>query len=832
MKKQSIVAVIALAMAICMVLLSGCSFVKGLEKEVQVTLIDRGTTVGTYTVSTFSNAVVTAELAPPQDGYMLAGWSPKQDWSQEKYGEDYLTSNKTVIRYAEIKDYIDGNGNVTLYAAYMPIPQHDLVIAWYDKESTSGINQQHMDAFKEKLYEFLTNSGYTPDTMDIVIRGYQGDVGTTCSAIMNDKDVHIMVGWNTTSNLVGTGGMTEGKDFIENKGGVTIGTKERYAARLVDDPLVNLVYDWIFVEYGPEPLTDEETVAQVKESLVLRDSYISDFTLPISALATVTWTVTEGTAIEIVDGTAKVTRSEEDQTVKLKATITLNNVTDTKEFTVTVPGTSGEVKDTDVVIAWYSKTDTSGISQADMDAFKTALEQYLTTQGYNVSELTITIRGYDGKVGETCAAIMADGDVDIMVGWSTTSNLTGTGGMVEGTDFIENNGGVTIGTKERYAARLTDTELGNLVYQWIFAEYGPAPVTDEQIVAEVKDGLALKSEYTDNFTLPTSDKATVTWEVTEGTAIEIVDGTAVVTRGETDQTVKLTATITLNEVTDTKEFVITVPAEGTVEPVDTDIVIAWYAKEKTSGINQGHMDAFKTTLEAYLTSQGYNIAELTITIRAYGAGETENGVAETCAAIKADGDVDIMIGWSSTSNLTGTGGMVEGVDFIENNDGVTVGTKERYAARLTDTTLVNLVYDWLFVEYGPEPVEPDPQTELVIGWYAKTSTSGLDQTIIDKFASGLNTYLQSQGYTTENLTVTFKAYDGVVADVQNAVIADGNVCLMLGMKAFEVPSIIDVQENVAMGVKTDRRIHLLDDGVVSKLVFEWLKTEEAKALLV
>ena len=82
------------------------------------------------------------------------------------------------------------------------------------------------------------------------------------------------------------------------------------------------------------------------------------------------------------------------------------------------------------------------------------------------------------------------------------------------------------------------------------------------------------------------------------------------------------------------------------------------------------------------------------------------------------------------------------------------------------------------------------------------------------------------------MQVTFKAYDGNVADVQTAVEADANVDIMLGMKAFEVAGIIDTQQDVAMGEKTDRRIHLLDDGTVSALVFEWLKTAEARALFV
>ncbi|MBR2281747.1 MAG: hypothetical protein IJ863_03885, partial [Spirochaetales bacterium] len=69
------------------------------------------------------------------------------------------------------------------------------------------------------------------------------------------------------------------------------------------------------------------------------------------------------------------------------------------------------------------------------------------------------------------AAISSDGDVDLAIGWSSTSNLTSTGGWVEGKDFLENTENITIGAKARYAARLTDTDLSKLVYAWIISEF-------------------------------------------------------------------------------------------------------------------------------------------------------------------------------------------------------------------------------------------------------------------------------------------------------------------------------------------------------------------------
>ena len=189
MKKYLIAALIA--MMTCLAVLSGCAAVKGLERDVQVILENDGEYVGTYTVNQYNNAVV-PEME--KEDLMFRGWSVLEDWTEED-GDYYLTENTGLIRYDDIKDFVVGDSlSITLYAAYAPIPARDLVIAWYDKETTSGLNQSYMDSFKTQLYAYLTSQGYSPESMDIVIRGYSGDVGTTCSEIMKDSDVDIMVG--------------------------------------------------------------------------------------------------------------------------------------------------------------------------------------------------------------------------------------------------------------------------------------------------------------------------------------------------------------------------------------------------------------------------------------------------------------------------------------------------------------------------------------------------------------------------------------------------------------------------------------------------------------
>lgn len=530
MKKRLVAVLIVVVM--CLAALSGCSLIKGLERDVQVILMgvqqtesgdlvtnDDGSYqyeyVGTYTVNQFNNAIVPEPDYAP-DGMQFAGWSPIKDWTEDD-GIESVSSSKGLIRYDDVKNFVDGESlSITLYAAFAPIPQHDLVIAWYDKESTSGINQAWMDQFQTNLYAFLTTEGYTPESMDIIIRGYSGNVGPSCSEIMDDGDVDIMYGWG--GNIDSTGGMVEGVDYLENVSGIEINGKNRYAARLTNKPLVNLVYNWILgrdetptpePEPEPEPTPDPDTQTQL-------------------------------------------------------------------------------------TVGWYAKSGTSGLDQTIISVFTRGLNAYLAANNY--SDVEVIVRAYDGNVADVETAVTTDGDVDVMIGMKAFS--------VEG--IIEQQDDVPMGEKtDRRVHLLDEGEVSKAVYEWL-------------------------------------------------------------------------------------------------------------------------------------------------------------------------------------------------------------KTDDARALLLT----------------------PAAQTQLVIGWYAKSGTSGLDQTIIDTFTAGLNAYLETQGYTSANLTVVFRAYDGKVDEVISAVDTDGDVDIMVGMKAFDYAGVLDVQEDIPMGTKTDRRIHLLDDDAVSLLVFDWLKTDEARALFV
>jgi|GEM_PF-4057359 len=90
--------------------------------------------------------------------------------------------------------------------------------------------------------------------------------------------------------------------------------------------------------------------------------------------------------------------------------------------------------------------------------------------------------------------------------------------------------------------------------------------SDEEAVESVKASLTLETSYDEDFTLPTSSAATVTWTV-EGTGAVIGENNLVtITRGEEDQQVTFTATITKGIISTTKTFTVTIPAAEVVDP--------------------------------------------------------------------------------------------------------------------------------------------------------------------------------------------------------------------------------------------------------------------------
>lgn len=479
----------------------------------------------------------------------------------------------------------------------------------------------------------------------------------------------------------------------------------------------------------------------------------------------------DGNAINytFVGWSVKENWTEEDGEEYLSENTGLIRYDDVKDFvgdeslSITLYAAYSVVPPRDLVIAWYDKETTSGLNQTYMDAFEENLYSYLETQGYDTASMDIVIRGYSGDVGTTCSQIIKDGDVDIMVGWSSTSNITSTGGMVEGVDFLVNNGGVRINPdKSRYAALITNKTLSRLVYSWIFEEYADTTVELPDIGGEQPE--------------------------------------------EPDPA----------------------PSE------ENELVVAWYDLKETSGLDEYIILLFTNALESYVASADNGAyADYTVVVRAY-----DGNVATSCGNIKSDGDVDIMIGWGG--NIDDKGGMVEGVDYYEHIGDIPMGGKSRYITRLTDDDVTKTVFEWLQLPEGQEALAPIELSDLdlVIGWYAKTSTTGLDQAIIDSFTESLTDYIGGLetaigGGIEINIVIREYSADLDVAGVGEKVNDDGDVDILLGMgNNITTTGKIDVVErvdNYTMGGKS-RNIARLTEDDLTVLAFSWLKTDEVRAL--
>lgn len=368
--KKHLVATLLVAV-MCLLTLSACSVVAGLENDVNITLNVNGNALdGNYVVNTFNNAIVPVPEAPKGDVFL--GWTADKDWQNKDIADVALSQNKGLIRYDDVKNYAV-DGKITLYAVFGVQPRHDIAVAWYDKEKTSGLNQGVMDEFLTALKAFLTTQGYTPDSMDIVVRGYAGNVGPTCGAIMDDGDIDIMVGWAAASNIEGTGGMKRGVDFLQNYGNIKLtgASKARYTAKLSDSEVVNKVYQWILSTYAGE------------------------------GGATKDYDVADTPVVPDPDPTPDPDPNPDDT----KLTITDNVLT---------------------VSVWSNEG--TWVSDAQLAKLKEDFNAYLTKRGVDVSTLVITWKVEEAtKVAELGASVNAAGNIDFILGCG--ANVTTKGGV-------------------------------------------------------------------------------------------------------------------------------------------------------------------------------------------------------------------------------------------------------------------------------------------------------------------------------------------------------------------------------------------------------------------
>ena len=164
------------------------------------------------------------------------------------------------------------------------------------------------------------------------------------------------------------------------------------------------------------------------------------------------------------------------------------------------------------------------------------------------------------------------------------------------------------------------------------------------------------------------------------------------------ETTLVTSNLTVNA-TFTKKVVvepgkdeITLNVEDTKDPTkEYSIVIGWYGKTATSGLNVDVMKVFANNLVKYLKAKGVSDEDIKkVSIRRY--GDENTAVAPMGELINADGDCDILLGIGSNIDDPAKGN----VTVVEKQGEVTMGGKSRYIARVTDTKqIVKDLYDFI-----------------------------------------------------------------------------------------------------------------------------------------
>lgn len=237
MKKRFGTALLAAAAA-CLMLLTGCA---SFERNHSVVLKVGGEYYDSKTITIFQNAILPEPELP---GSKFIGWSVQEGWTYGEDSEELLIPYAGLVRYEDVKDYLNEGGTAVLYAAFADnaqLPSHDLVVGWYNKPSTSGLTEDIVSSFTDAMKRYLDAQGYDTAALDIDVRGYEGNVADMGAAINGEGDVDVVIG--VGGNFTATDGANV--EALETQGDIPMGGKSRYIALLTDKELASLVYQWL-----------------------------------------------------------------------------------------------------------------------------------------------------------------------------------------------------------------------------------------------------------------------------------------------------------------------------------------------------------------------------------------------------------------------------------------------------------------------------------------------------------------------------------------------------------------------------------------------------------
>ena len=212
MKNKKILLVL-LGAATSMSFLSGCA-AKALERELNVVFMNEGEIIDSGVITQFKNikSPTISDSYVPTD-YRFLGWTcyslNELDLSSAtNFKKQYIAGGR-MVHYTDVAKFAE-NQTVVCEALIMhkddiPKDYHYVVVAWYDKVATSGLDEKNMKPYQDMVMTYLTNQGVSQDDLkSVLFRPYTGNVGQSTGQIMFDGDVDIMFGWAANISTTGT----------------------------------------------------------------------------------------------------------------------------------------------------------------------------------------------------------------------------------------------------------------------------------------------------------------------------------------------------------------------------------------------------------------------------------------------------------------------------------------------------------------------------------------------------------------------------------------------------------------------------------------------------
>lgn len=239
--------VISLATVVC-----GCDM---FDKPIQVSFIDEcGQLHATETVSILSRGIVPElnrvfkydEIEIPSGKVQcrsFRGWSFNPDAIDPELSttirSDVQPNN--ALSYNQIKDHIV-DGKVTMYAVWGPYA--DLVIGW-DARTLSGLTDEIINKFKTHVTAFLQENNLSRITVQYV-KFDQEETADLGAAVRKNGGINVLIGVGSNINQNPGGKVT----VVKLVGGIQMGGKTRYIARLDNKDVSVLLYEWLQTPEG------------------------------------------------------------------------------------------------------------------------------------------------------------------------------------------------------------------------------------------------------------------------------------------------------------------------------------------------------------------------------------------------------------------------------------------------------------------------------------------------------------------------------------------------------------------------------------------------------